>query len=777
MSMRWGVSFQFLVSFMFRFFSFLAVFLLSLCFFTQVVPSAFAGTPTLSFQTYEDFNADGNMDGIRLIFDQVIVTCNVSVSDFGYTPGNFTESALAGGSVSCTGNDSFVDILLGTPGQFTGHTNLAPTVSYTNSLSSEISIDPGSGGEEVESFVGKSLSDGAPPVISSFGYRDSDGDGMIDGVFLGFSEVPIAASSFLSANDLLLTNVGDFTGLAFGSDMVDHFPVQVSFAFFTFGTESIVVDTRDDSGNLAFSTQNNFSLVDNSGNVNNFLGAQTQAVFLDEASPVFVGMEYQHTSSQIDRVVITWSEDIVTEDVLVSEFLFDSGSIAGASLDGGSGGDVSLLAGKLVVSLGQVGDVNITSHSLAPRLSYTYSGGGNIFDAAGRQANSFGSTDIADGVPPQKLLTSSVLDIDGDSKPDRIEVFMSEELITTVDASAEFSLSGGGLLDIVEGVVECNSGSAPSNACHYNFTTSTVMTNVEDSLELNYTGTAIQDSLGNILASTTWGNGSTVLNDSIAPVVNSWSLNLSSQEVEFVFSEVVDVSSVDSSQVTFQNMENSPTASYSLSGGHTSLVNGNTLLLYLFSNDRSNLCSLASLTTAVNDSYFIGMAGFASDLSGNSMGMLSAPLIATSVNASCGGGNNRGRLITTPSEIQNSISVQASDPEPVSVITVDPNPTSVQELTDLAVSPPVFVSGDRPQVRGIQIKKENALDVIESRRNQLLERVAKRERESQFALYDQMQRLRVRRVMFLEKKIRQLLNLSGHDDVVKRLNRILERLK
>ncbi|HCC83903.1 TPA: hypothetical protein DEP96_03570 [Candidatus Uhrbacteria bacterium] len=156
--------------------------------------------------------------------------------------------------------------------------------------------------------------DGAKPQIKTFTYEDTDLDGKIDHILLTFSE-SVVGGSVLGASDLTLTNVGDFTSLAFGAG-ADLISSTVAFVDVTMGTEASAVDTKENSTNIAISSQTAFSLVDSTGNTNNTLGAQAgNATFVDGAKPILVSTSPVNAAVSVSKtavVTLTFSEILTT---------------------------------------------------------------------------------------------------------------------------------------------------------------------------------------------------------------------------------------------------------------------------------------------------------------------------------------------------------------------------------------------------------------------------------------------------------------------------------
>lgn len=161
---------------------------------------------------------------------------------------------------------------------------------------------------------GANETDFAAPQISGLVYEDTDSDAKIDTVTIEFSE-EVVANSVISQNDLVFTNVGDFTGAAFGFASTDLITTSVLSVQMPLGTESSAVDTEDGTAALAFSTQNLFSLEDANFNVNADLEAQAQAEILDEAAPMLISHSPSNGATDVAvdaEIVLTFSEPMNT---------------------------------------------------------------------------------------------------------------------------------------------------------------------------------------------------------------------------------------------------------------------------------------------------------------------------------------------------------------------------------------------------------------------------------------------------------------------------------
>ncbi len=237
--------------------------------FGPVFLSDFAKPVRLGAPTYADVDEDGTVDRMRIAMTEAVT--------YVYDNSEWTETAngLTGFTVvdcqSCA-NTSLLQLGITATQKLTGVSGgVEPSISFVGLIQDATG--------NLLTAVSASLQDDAPPIIKSFTYQDDDDDNKIDQFTVTFTEM-VVGGSFLSANDLLLTNVGDFTGAAFGADATDLITVDVISVVVPLGTEASVEDTKEDSGTIAISTQNSFSLSDGL-NTNENTGAQTQATFIN----------------------------------------------------------------------------------------------------------------------------------------------------------------------------------------------------------------------------------------------------------------------------------------------------------------------------------------------------------------------------------------------------------------------------------------------------------------------------------------------------------------
>lgn len=358
---------------------------------------------------YIDLDHNGTVDYFTINFSEALATCTIEAGDWTIiTPGQVNLTVPTGCS-SYLGNWMKFNTV-GATGVTGGAT--APQLSYTNQGTLGSLKD--AAGNEMANTGTLTFSDSAIAEIKSFTYQDGDGNGRIDRVLITFTE-SLHSLSVLRPTDLTFTNVGDFTGAAFGSGTTDVITGTTTTATIVFGTEASVVDTKEDSGNIAISSQNGFTLTDQALNGNIVLTPQTQASFMDGAAPVYVSSKTidNNQNGTIDHVRVVYSEPISDASVAPSDYAAGfSGVGAGALVESfGSGtpgsGVFTDIANDEVIYVGVTSGTDV----IAPNTTdYTLhiAQVGSVTDSVGNALASFSEKTSTDGAAPV-LRTSTVI--------------------------------------------------------------------------------------------------------------------------------------------------------------------------------------------------------------------------------------------------------------------------------------------------------------------------------------------------------------------------------
>ncbi|MCR9253617.1 MAG: Ig-like domain-containing protein [bacterium] len=390
--------------------------------------------PVITDIEYRDNNEDGQVDRVFLTFSETLNAGSVlAANDLNITnTGDFTSAAFGtDGTDLITGAVGSVEVTLGTASSVIdtedGSTNFAVSTQNGFSLTDGTNTN-----NTLAAQTQASVSDGAAPVISDFEYRDNNEDGLVDRVLVSFSET-LDAGSVLSANDLNITNVGDFTSAAFGTDGTDLITGSVGSVEVTLGTASTVIDTEDGSTNFAVSTQNGFSLTDGT-NTNNTLAAQSQASVSDGAAPVISDFEYRDNNSdgQIDRVFLTFSETLDAGSFLsandlnitnVGDFTSAAFGTDGTDLITGSVSTVEVTLGT-AASVEDTEDGS-TNFAISTQNAFSLTDGTNSNTTLAAQSQA----SVSDGAPPV-VTDLEIFDAGEDGLIERIDITFSENVDT-----------------------------------------------------------------------------------------------------------------------------------------------------------------------------------------------------------------------------------------------------------------------------------------------------------------------------------------------------------
>ena len=191
------------------------------------------------------------------------------------------------------------------------------------------------------------VEDKAAPVISSISYRDGDTNGRIDAIAVLFSETVDTNNSQLAADDLTVSDPGDFTGVSIVAGAADLLDIDDSLFVpqtdsVDIGmTESSVVSTHDTSGNFDVEATNpggsDIVLQDVHGNsTSSSADAMGPGFIGDAAPPVLKSTTPTGGSTDVDpssQVIVEFSEEMVSGlDPDATEITVDGAPVTADSL-------------------------------------------------------------------------------------------------------------------------------------------------------------------------------------------------------------------------------------------------------------------------------------------------------------------------------------------------------------------------------------------------------------------------------------------------------------
>ncbi|MFA6257041.1 MAG: Ig-like domain-containing protein [Candidatus Paceibacterota bacterium] len=356
-----------------------------------LLPANVDAANTLSSSTYRDVNLDGTVDTVVWVMDEDPLLCPYEAGDWAVTvAGDIGITAITG--VTCATLNEIAITVTASAG-ITGGT-VAPTITYTQAAGTANSVTLTSGNMTDKSG---SPTDLAKPQIRSITYQDADDDGKMDRLDVIYTE-QVTVGSFLSANDLLLNVVGSFTGAVIGADASDLIGGTVSATWVPLGTEASVVATYDTLGTLDITAQNDFSLLDASGNNSQDQDGnadQDQLIWTDGINPILLSA----SRTALNTIVLTFSEPMDTTTT-AGEGWTVAGATVTANTDPADTGTTMTLT-----------TTGLTSYSSTPAVTYA-SATGTTMDIASRELANASTVDAADAVAPTVAVTLSDYAID-----------------------------------------------------------------------------------------------------------------------------------------------------------------------------------------------------------------------------------------------------------------------------------------------------------------------------------------------------------------------------
>ncbi len=438
-----------------------------------------------------DNNNDGTVDFVKLVFTESVLDSSVAGTDFcvydvagaclasGYAE-SFTSLTPNSGNETDTANDATVYIGITEVGSDIdpNKTDYQMYIQVSGTVTDAVPNTSSAEGATTQS------TDGAAPVIASSSTGNTQGPN-VNRLVVNFSEqVDITDASALDGFDAL--NLINETS---GSCTIDT--ADVTDPNITSKTFNVTCTTANNTAVLfdpQYATAGSSTIIDEASN--EMRNAETVTA-TDNAEPYPISLTYKDVVSvdgMIDRVDIVFSEPIILNAYGMADWVFSTASEANLDDTGASVSTSTLL---LTVSA----DANETGTATPPILRYI-NGNNALHDAAGAVTESFNSPyyTVSDGAAPRPKTVTFYDASSSDRKLDIITVVYTENISAVVNGAADWAVSSAAnFSSLVEGTVECNSGSAGANECDYNFTTSTIKTNVGD-LTLTYTaGTSVTD--------------------------------------------------------------------------------------------------------------------------------------------------------------------------------------------------------------------------------------------------------------------------------------------
>jgi hypothetical protein len=485
-------------------------------------------------------------DSLNAVFVPIVDLSGTFASSFG------GGGAINAGALSYEGSNKIVVIPVTGDFDTAGDSITAGGLQITNfgAVSSgllELSIDGGTSYSAMDGFV-ISLSSTNPVVISRE-TRDTNSDGQIDQIVFttdqslldAFGGVPISVTGYTEG----LIETGTTTD-------------DNSFVLNLTPSGSPDTDAMPDVEILG-----NTTLFDSSGTF--LLNADTAAIpALDGAGPVIVSAQ----TVSISEVEVTFSESVDDSSLQGADFLF-SGFLVGAANTNGISVSTGLSANDNVVLVELAASVGVDESAAFIQFNST----GLVSDLNGNTNSQIAALGISDGVPANPVITSRVTrDTNSDGQIDRIEFTVSEP-VNDVFTDLNMLIAG-------------------TNYTIGSFNTGAVVTDNQFYVDVIPSGTPDSDAtpIVQVVANTALEgtisladlpiDAGAVSSDGSSPALVYAHLRTSS-EVEVVFSESIDDSSMAAIDFLFSGFATAAANTYPISFSTGTTADDNTVLLYL----------------------------------------------------------------------------------------------------------------------------------------------------------------------------------------------------
>ncbi len=485
--------------------------------FFLTASQALAAAPNMfTSQAYSDANGDGRVDTLTVGINGTmpLTACDVTAAsgelaaDWTYVGNDIGGSLSEGSCVLETGIVTFT--VTGANAGVTSHST-APTIAYANAGAAG-SVANAEGA--LDAVVAQNITDSAKPAIITAATSDNDGNGTVDRLVMTFSESVTVTDG---GNDDDITLVASS-----GTATVSPGAYGVTATTLTYTIATSVSSNTSLTVTPTYVVLGAGSIIDGSANEMN--NGETVAG-TDGAKPAVLSATFEDgtgNDGKLDLITVVWSENISAVVDGTGDWAISSAANFAALVEG----VVECNSGAAGATECKYNFTTTTVKTSVGDLTLTYTAGTSVTDgtntALTKALSSGSSPAFTDGAEPAVLSATFYDATSGDGKLDLITVVWSEDISAVVSGVADWALtSAANFAGIVEGTVECNSGSAAANECDYNFTTTTVKTSVGD-LSLAYTaGTSVTDGTNDALSKTITSASTPAFTDGAKPVVSS----------------------------------------------------------------------------------------------------------------------------------------------------------------------------------------------------------------------------------------------------------------
>jgi hypothetical protein len=579
-----------------------------------------AAAPWVISARYLDNNpANGRVDRVEFTTTaDTGIACTAFTGNADFTVGTAGEVGLASNVAdTCASNGtSTVTISLATQGTLntTGGAT-TPVVTYTQ---------PGNGvedgiGNDMQTAVGRSVTDAAAPVPVSALYKDADANGTVDRI-----DVTMTADVGLACT----FNVADWSFPVAGTvNVTGSSACAISGNDIRLSVTGTTAATTGGVTNPTIIYTNNANRVTDGAANNTATWAAVTAT--DGAAPVPVSAVYQDWTGpdgQVDRIVLTMSNDI---GLALTAYADLDWTITAGSV--GLANETWVSAGGLGLTISTLGTANVTGGGVNPAVAYT-NNANRLGDGSGNFTATFGAVAATDNAAPIIVNTYSTT-TDTTGKVKAMDITFSESILdasvtparfefdndSTNNATGEEAASGGSTNVTYPAVA------AVANDQYYRLTVTTGITGTEVAyLHHNTLGLTDSSPAANQLA---LGDALGTENDEADPVIMTTSPANTATDVDVSASVALTFSeAMTTGSVTYTLAPNPGGVAVVWSGGNT---------IATYSHTAFNTLTLYTFTATAGDSAAAGDGAL-------SAGPVANPFTFTTLAGGGGGGGGGG---------------------------------------------------------------------------------------------------------------------------------------
>ncbi|MFA6252541.1 MAG: fibronectin type III domain-containing protein [Candidatus Paceibacterota bacterium] len=389
--------------------------------------------PTFTSRETQDLDVNGKIDAIKITMNENIVDSTITIANFttdhvGGVDATYNDTIggivfVNGVATGATADDAIFYVKIGEADLATFDTDATPTLTYTAGTLADSS-------NNLTVTDAAATTDKAAAVAISAVYKDATPDGQVDSVDITFSE-SVTLTAYADG-EWSVPTPGTVIALA------DETAGAVTAA------DVITLTAAGAADKTGGGTDPQITYTAGT-NVNDGLGNNTATFTItatDAAAPFVASKKYldQNGDGHVDQVELTLTENQVTCTAEPVDFAYVANDITNSAMAGPLAA-IACATNKVTLTLGVVGDANITSHTTAPTIAYLDDAGREISDAGGYQLATFIAGNLADGAGPV-ITAVREFDVDGDGKVDETMLTYSESIDDSNLVASDYTIGG-----------------------------------------------------------------------------------------------------------------------------------------------------------------------------------------------------------------------------------------------------------------------------------------------------------------------------------------------